>query len=649
MTIMMVRQNRGVLIGFGAVLAFAWFCYAPAISGAYQLDDYINLGGLATVHDSSSAIDFVFSGIAGPTGRPLALASFVLQAEQWTQGPSAFLRVNILIHLLNAALLAACLYQLSLQRAVARYEAALVAIAAASIWVLMPLLVTASLLIVQRMTTLSAMFMLMGLNAYLYARARIESRPIQALVGMSMSLVAGTVLATLCKESGVLLPALALVLEATVLERPGGVRVRDWRVFQWAFLISPLVLLLVYLASWLNYPDHLVASRGFNAWERLMTEGPILWVYLAKAVVGIPASLGIYQESLVVSRSLASPMTLLAFVAWSGLSLASLVWRRRYPLFSLAVLWYLAGHLIESTVVPLELYFEHRNYIPLIGPLFALAAFLILPPIRRRIAGLLFPVLAIINAWFLYSFATLSGDPSFAARYWAARYPASHRAIMTFAKYELEEDGPIAVIDTIESTVSTFPELGYMRIPQLDLLCQIAPEKDHRQIVQQLEHQLPVVDFKYATAKMLSDLYSTASNTKCGIDPATVISLAEALLTNDRYANDPIYNQFYYQTLSVYARDRGNYDTAIEHLQQAITYKPSSELNEMMVMALGKAGRFVAARRFINDAETRGPTSPFTAVKWRRDLAKLREYIRMLEQKAATTHSNGLDKKTVRS
>jgi hypothetical protein len=631
---MMVHQNRRVLIGFGAVLAFAWFCYAPAISGAFQLDDYVNLGGLTTVDDLSSAIDFVFSGIAGPTGRPLALASFVLQSDQWAQGPAAFLQVNILIHLVNAVLLAACLYHLSLQRAVARYEAALVAIAAASLWVLMPLLATASLLIVQRMTTLSAMFMLMGLNGYLYARARIGTKPKQALLGMSASLVAGTVLATLCKESGVLLPVLALVLEATFLERPGAVRKRDWRIWQSTFLISPLVLLLVYLASWLDYPDHMVASRGFNQWERLMTEGRILWVYLAKAVVGIPGHLGIYQESQVVSRSLARPETLLACVAWSWLLISSTVWRRRYPLFSLAVLWYLVGHLIESTVVPLELYFEHRNYVPVIGPLFAFANFLIVPATRRRIARLLIPVIAIVNAWFLYSFATLSGDPAFAAQYWAARYPGSHRAVMTLAKYELEEQGPLAVIDTIESTISTYPKLGYMRIPQLELLCQIAPEKDHRQIVQQLERQLPTVDFRYASAKMLSDLYSTTLNTKCGIDPETVISLTEALLTNARYAKDPLHNQFYHRTLADHAQGLGKYDVTIEHLEKAIAYQPALELNKMMVRAMGKAGRIVDAYRFIDDAESRAPLNPFKAVMWRRDLDRLRAYIRQIDQRA---------------
>ncbi len=104
-----LRQNRLVLIGFCAVLALAWFCYQPAMSGAFQLDDEFNLGGLVNVDDARSAIEFVFSGMSGPTGRPLALASFVLQAQHWEQGAAAFLRVKILLHLLNAALLALCL------------------------------------------------------------------------------------------------------------------------------------------------------------------------------------------------------------------------------------------------------------------------------------------------------------------------------------------------------------------------------------------------------------------------------------------------------------------------------------------------------------------------------------------------------------
>ena len=630
-----MRRNRHVLIGFGAVLAFAWYCYQPAISGAFQLDDYVNLAGLSTVEDPASAINYISSGIAGPTGRPLALASFAVQADQWKEGPAALIQVNILIHLVNAVLLAVCLYQLSLQRAVDRYDAALVAIVAASLWVLMPLLATASLYIVQRMTTLSAMFMLLGLSGYLFARARMHDRPTRALVGMSASLVIGSGLAALCKESGLLLPVLVLVLEATVLEQPGGVKNRHWRIWQSIFLVAPLVVLLVYLATWFDYPDTLVARRGFDAWERLITETRVLWIYLSKAVVGMPSQLGIFQYPPTVSRSLFDPQTLLACIAWLGLLTTSIVWRRRYPLFAVAVLWYLAGHLVESTVVGLELYFEHRNYIPMVGPLFALSSFLVLHAARhRRIAGLFVTVLALVNSWFLYSFSNLSGQPSIAARYWAATYPESKRAVSRMAMYRLEEEGLLPGLQTIESFIARKPEFAYMRLQQLNLLCRYAPKQDHRWIIEKLERELPAVDYVSTVAWMLFELLNTTSNKTCnGVDPGTVASLATTLRSNPRYTNEPQYNRTYHMLLADVASHRGQYEMAIDHVRQAISYWPTKDLNEMMVRALIDAGDLAGARDFIDDAEALAPAHPLKAMMWRRDLESLREEIRELGHK----------------
>ena len=94
-------SGRTALIGFALALLLAWVCYRPALTGAYQLDDFSNLGGLSQVSDWDSGLDFTLSGRAGPLGRPIALATFAVQAESWTQGAAAFLRVNFLIHLLK--------------------------------------------------------------------------------------------------------------------------------------------------------------------------------------------------------------------------------------------------------------------------------------------------------------------------------------------------------------------------------------------------------------------------------------------------------------------------------------------------------------------------------------------------------------------
>ena len=622
------------ILGFCLVLLLAWFSYRPALSGVFQLDDIGNLGGLARVEDSASAIDFVISGTAGPLGRPLALLSFALQADSWEQGASAFLTVNVLIHLLNALLLAGCLYWLALQSGVERQKSVLVASVAAGVWVILPLLATASLLVVQRMTTLSALFTLLGLGGYLFARRQINAKPARALAGMSVSLTAGTLLAAFAKESGLLLPVFILVLETTVLERPSGVANRQWRIWQSLFLVLPLVAIVAYLASHAAYSDSMVARRDFNGWERLLSEAHILWSYLQKALLGIPGELGIYQDPPAVSRSLLDPLTLLACVSWLALATMSVVWRRRHPLFALAVLWYLGGHLIESTVIPLELYFEHRNYLPIVGPVFALCSFLLLGSTKRRRVGMVvLPVFVLVSAYFLYTFASLWGEPSRSSRYWAIQYPQSARAVTTMATHQLIEEGPQRTLVTIDQFAIANPQYAYLRIQELNLRCLFAPSQDHGLVLAELERELPDVEFTYTAGTMLSQLFDTVASGQCnGVGADTVEHLAKVLYGNRRYANDPNYGQFHFKLLAGISRQQGEYAESLENLRVAISHRPSSELNMMMVTALGGAGDFVAAREFIDRAEKQRPGNFLQALAWQRDLDGLRAYLHELER-----------------
>ena len=645
MTGIRFTQTKLSLIGLLIVLVLAWFCYRPAFSGAFQLDDISNLAGLANIEDSSTATDFILSGTAGPTGRPLALLSFVIQAEQWEQGASAFLKVNVLIHLINAVLLAWCLYFLAQTQSVNRHSAVLVAAATASAWVIMPLLASSSLLVVQRMTTLSALFTLLGLGGYLLARSKINARPGAALAGMSVSLAVGTLVATLAKETGALLPVFVLVLEVTVLAHPTGLSRRQWRVWQWLFLIVPTVAVVAFLASILPFADWVVARRDFNAWERLLTEARVLWIYLQKALVGIPGQLGIYQSAPVISRTLFDLPTMLAAVSWLVLASTAIVWRRRFPLFALAVLWFLAGHLIESTVVPLELYFEHRNYLPVLGPLFALCAYLLLGSTQRRRVGMaVVPLFVLASAYFLYTFASLWGEPSPASRYWAIKYPESVRAVTTMATYQLAEEGPQRALVTIDRFAIEHPQYAYLRIQELNLRCLVAPKRNHELVLAELERELPDVDFTYTAGTMLSQLFGTVAEVQCnGVGADTVKGLANILYSNPRYANDPLYGQFHFKLLAGISRQQGNHAASIENLRAAISHRPSSELNMMMVTALGGAGDFVAAYDFIDNAQEQRPGNPLRAVAWQRNLDGLRAYIGELERYSQSEQSNQPD------
>jgi tetratricopeptide (TPR) repeat protein len=621
--------KRLPLVALAAALILAGICYSAAVGSDFQLDDQGNLGNLNTVSDRASAIDFILAGTAGPTGRPLSLLTFALQAEQWQQGPDAFLHVNIFIHLLNALLLAFLVRQLFVVRGDGRRQATLIGCVAASIWVTLPLIATATMLVVQRMTTLSAFFMLAGLVAYLSARTMIDRSPRKALSLMAVSLTGASVLAVLAKESGLLLPLYVLVIESTLLQRPEHVSQAIWRNWTAVFLWLPALIVIAYLFSVFDYPDYMIQFRGFDAAERLLTEAQLLWVYLSKALVGISGRLGIYQGNVEVVRSLWTPAALLAVTGWLVLTLGAVVWRRRYPLFAMAVLWYLSGHLLESTVVPLELYFEHRNYLPIVGPIIALTAFLILHSGKVRTVALrLIPLIVLVNAGFLYSFASLQGEPRVAARYWAVKYPDSIRAVTNLLNYQLAEESTEQVIETIRDFSSRNPDYGTLRIQELYYMCKTRPEELQPAMVEEVRTQLADTVLSFTAIPMLLELFSTANKGQCpAVSTGTVMKMAEELRDNPKYATNPRYNMNHHMLLATMHQQLGDNDAAAKQLRDAYDALPSESVVLMMTVTLAPSGDFAAAREFLDEAARDKPVNPIKAMRWQRLINRLYDYV----------------------
>jgi hypothetical protein len=298
---------------------------------------------------------------------------------------------------------------------------------------------------------------------------------------------------------------------------------------------------------------------------------------------------------------------------------------------------------IESTVLPLELYFEHRNYLPIIGPVFALCAYLLLRSGRAWRVGLAaISLLVIVNAYLLYVFASIWGEPSVASRYWALNYPDSSRAVTNMATYQLTEEGPQRAIQTIRQFTAAHPEYAYLGIQELNISCLFVMESDREQIVAELERGLPNVVFTFTAGRMLSQLFTTTSAIDCGkITPATVERLAVRLHDNARYINDPYYSQFHHKLLAGIARFQGDREATMSNLEKAISYSPSSELNMMMVTTLAGAGDFSGADNFINNAMLNKPMNPLMAFAWQRDLEGLRAYVRELEKYVLQDQADG--------
>ena len=416
------------------ILAVAWIIYSPGLTGTFLFDDFANipaLGKYGPINNLENLRLYLTGGIAGPSGRPIALASFLIDAQNWPADPRPFLRTNILIHLINGGLL----YLLLLLLLKQHYKTAppgrtttFVAATATAMWLWNPFLVSSTLYIVQRMTLLSGTFVLAGLAGYVYGRSLLDNHPRKAYWWMSLSLGAGTVLATFSKENGVLLPLLAVCIEYTVFSKQNFSK-QPHALWKTIFLIGPALVPFVYVAY--KFP-HILSSysrREFSFEERLFTEARILFDYLYNLLIPHAHTTGLFHDSFQVSSTpLNPPTTALAISGIFLLIFIALRYRQRKPLLALAILFFFAGHVLESTVYPLELYFEHRNYVPALLLFLPIADWLVSPP-RNKIYGRVFlTTILIVFSAISYQRTSLWGQPTALLLLWAQENPDSTRA-----------------------------------------------------------------------------------------------------------------------------------------------------------------------------------------------------------------------------
>jgi tetratricopeptide (TPR) repeat protein len=105
-------------------------------------------------------------------------------------------------------------------------------------------------------------------------------------------------------------------------------------------------------------------SRYFTLWERLLTQPRVLLFYLSQLLYPVPFRLSI-EHDITLSTSALDPWSTLPSLLAVFLLIALAAKKyKSWPYLSFGVLFFFLNHLIESSIIPLELVFEHRNYIP---------------------------------------------------------------------------------------------------------------------------------------------------------------------------------------------------------------------------------------------------------------------------------------------
>ena len=348
--------------------------YYPGLSGDFLFDDYSNILLQPNVAMQKLSWASIKSAALSMNSRPIAFASFGLNHLAAGFDPVYFKAVNIVIHIINALLvftvIRLILSYLLGEDTGAGKRSTLIAAAVSLAWALHPINLTNVLYIVQRMNSLSALFVLAGMLSYIKGRVSVDAAPLKGWLLMATSIFIFLPLAWYSKENGALLPLFLFIIELTIF----NFKVLDSQhrkglyLFHTIFVLLPSLLALVYIFQHLPMFQSNYANRHFNMIERLLTEPRVLWLYIRMTLLPIPSAFGLFHDDIPVSISLTEPIsTIPALAGLVGLFTVAIASIKRMPILAFGLLFFFTGHLMESTFIPLELTFEHRNYLPSIG------------------------------------------------------------------------------------------------------------------------------------------------------------------------------------------------------------------------------------------------------------------------------------------
>lgn len=614
---------------FFAICGITLFIFWPGLTGPFLFDDFPNLkplaenGGITNLHNF---LTFILTGHAGPLHRPIALASFVLNDFSWPSNPWTFKYTNLLIHLLNGVLVFTVCGQLGRLLGWAHNRRTWFALGVMAVWLLHPLQISNIMLVIQRMNELSALFTLAAIVVYLRGRRIAQFAPHRGYVWMTAAILLGLPLAVLSKENGILLCGFLLVIETTLLT--GVSRPKHWRRWALVFLVAPLALLVLRFAIHWRGVLGGYKGRDFSLYERLLTEPRILFDYLHHIILPSIGSSGLFHDHFQFSTSLFSPPT--TAVALAGLAglLGSALWLRRvYPAWSFAVLWFLVGHSLESSFIGLELYFEHRNYLPLLGPVLAAVYGITQLPRRPRQFAVVGVVLFAAACAFLsnQSSHVWSSQKSLAT-VWAAENPASARAQQFAADYWVKEGRDDIGLTHLRQAAQANPDDLGVGVEIVLLECRLGRYKPAS--FEQAMQLAPTGLVSNAVVTTIEQLSNRIQSQPCGnLTQADFQRFLSRLATNPKYqAKRGYYRDIWYLKGQIAFTQR-RLQAAVENLDKANELEPSLDILLLQIGLLMSAGRPDLAQEFYRKAKALSDSLPWYRPKRSADLQSIHESI----------------------
>jgi tetratricopeptide (TPR) repeat protein len=372
-----LQSGRAVFTGplFCLFLAAVVFLlYSNTFQSPYIFDDWYHIEANPHIRVTSLNWDAIrHAAFDSPLDRrPVAYLTLALNYYFHGYELFGYHLVNILIHLGASIFLFMFLQTtLGLQQGKLNLKyGELLPFVAALIWLVHPLQVQSVTYIIQRMNSLAAMFYI--LSMLFYARGRLAKSSMQQAFLILGSVCSG-VLALGSKENAATLPLFIMLYEWFFFQdlSVAWLRKRIIPILSAALIFVCIIVLFLGLHP-LSYIADSYGSRDFTMLQRVLTEFRVVLFYVSLILFPYPGRLNI-DHDFQLSQSLFDPMTtIMSLGVLLGLFSFALILARRERLFSFCILWFLGHLVIESSVLGLEIIFEHRTYLPSMLGIFAI-------------------------------------------------------------------------------------------------------------------------------------------------------------------------------------------------------------------------------------------------------------------------------------
>jgi len=376
-----VSFKLSYIIGIGLIIGVTLISYSNTFHVPFLFDDQANILNNPNIHIKVLSWDRLFRLIRNTYRESIRIFSYFTFAINHYFGEFnviGYHLVNLIIHTFSGILLFYFLiltFNLPILKQKYSEISFKLSLLTSLIFVSHPIQTQSVTYIVQRMTSMAGMFYLITMILYVKGRLSSDSRRWIYFCTGGLTYLLGI----FSKENVAILPFFVLLYEFYFFQKLTFAS-KERRIFLIITFVVSLIAIMG-VAFWgKRYYEVIIEGykiRDFTLGERVLTQFRVVLYYITLLVYPHPSRLNLDYDFPVSKNLLEPPTTLISITIIGMLISFGILIAKNRPLVSYSILWYFGNLVIESSIFPLEMVFEHRLYLPSIGPFIIFSLLLI--------------------------------------------------------------------------------------------------------------------------------------------------------------------------------------------------------------------------------------------------------------------------------